>query len=109
GLAVAVAHETPRGVDLGSHGSRGEAELGELVHGGAFNAALLGRVPVQVNGVGIGQQHQGVRTDVVGEHRGGEVLVDDGFDAVHRPLLVVGDHGYTAAAHRQHDQSHVEQ
>jgi hypothetical protein len=46
---------------------------------------LVGRPPAGVDGVDVGHDRQDVGTELGGQHRAGEVLVDHGLDADEPP------------------------
>ena len=53
---------------------------------------MLGRLaPIQVDGIGIGQDQQGIGLDLLGQVGGRHVLVDDGFNT--GQALAIPGHG----------------
>ena len=98
---TAALDEAGRGVDLGAHRPGGElpglgvpAQLGE---GDPLEVALLRGAPVDGGVVDVGGDDEDVGVEGAREQGGGEVLVDDGLDAV-EPAVGVADDGDAAPA-----------
>ena len=86
---------------FGSHRPFGERQVGERGGVGPCHRPLARRSPVQVEGVDVGGDHQGVGVEVAGQKGARPVLVDDRLDADEAPArrCRLGDvHGGDAAA-----------
>ena len=113
GAGAAPRHEAQRGLDLGAH--RAAAELA----GRGVLAQLAGGDPAQRPGAGpavpdqhlrdVGRDHERAGVQLARQQRCGEVLVDDGLDAVQRSIGAVVDHRDAAPAGADDDEPRREQ
>lgn len=104
---AALADEAHRRPHLRAHAAVRELAVLEvlrgLLDGHLVDGAPVGRVEVDVDLGGVGDQHEGVGVHRGRESLGGEVLVDHGVDPLESP--VAGDDGDAAPA--RGDDDHV--
>ena len=70
-----------RGFDFRSHGAGIELDASQFIRAGDPQRVLGRLAPIQVDGIGVGQDQQGIGLDLSGQVGGGHVFVDHRFDA----------------------------
>src|SRR5262245_50748962 len=101
GGAASTLDEVDGGLDLGPHAPGREFAGGEeapsLTHAETVEETLTGRPPADGHAVYPGEEHDPLGAELTGEHSGRQILLDDGFHALHsRRRFQDGD---AAAAH----------
>ena len=84
-MGAAVEEEVDGRLNLGGHRPLAELPLGQvalgLLDGQLAQVDLLGGAVVEADGIDRGADGEVVNAQLVGQQRGGEVLVDDRLDA----------------------------
>jgi len=90
------------GGDLGAHRAGRESHTGQVVQVEAVQRGGPGCAEVGHHGGHVGEYQQLVGVDGDGEQGHGEVLVDDGLDALEQARAVIDDRGSAAAPADDH-------
>src|SRR5690606_6509414 len=91
GDAARAGGKVAGGLHLGAHGARGERHAAELPRRDLADGPLIGRAPVLIDRLYVGQHEKGFGLEFPCQEAGGKVLVDHRLDALQVPLGVADD------------------